>query len=150
SLGSLHALRLAVAEARLRDAQLWSVIAWQPPGGEAANRRAPCPPALLELWRDDAAATLTRAWGEAAGGPRAALEVPRVVHRGRPADVLLRLADREDDLLVVGAGRRGTLRRLLAGSVARQCVRRAGCAVLAVPPSAVEQRIRRAQRELVR
>lgn len=43
SLGSLTALCRAAAEARLRGASLWPVLAWEPPGGELAARRSPPP-----------------------------------------------------------------------------------------------------------
>ncbi|WP_320780039.1 universal stress protein, partial [Streptomyces sp. CRN 30] len=48
---------------------------------------------------------------------------------------LVATADREDDLLVVGAGRRGPLRRALRPSVSRHVLAHAVCPVLAVPPS---------------
>ena len=51
SLGSVTALRRAAAEARRRDAELWPVLAWEPPGGELAARRSPTPPALVEEWQ---------------------------------------------------------------------------------------------------
>lgn len=55
--------------------------------------------------------------------------------RSTPGRALLEIADRADDLLVVGAGCRGRVRRALCPSVARYCLARAACAVLAVPPS---------------
>jgi hypothetical protein len=48
--------------------------------------------------------------------------------------VLVDHADRPDDLLVVGTGRRGGLRRLRR-SVGRYCLAHARCPVIAVPPS---------------
>jgi nucleotide-binding universal stress UspA family protein len=39
-----------------------------------------------------------------------------------------------DDLLVVGAGRRGAVRHLISSRVSRYCLARAGCPVVAVPP----------------
>lgn len=46
SLGSLTALHRAAAEARRTGAVLVAVLAWEPPGGEFAYRRSPCPPLL--------------------------------------------------------------------------------------------------------
>ncbi|WP_037068798.1 universal stress protein [Pseudonocardia acaciae] len=131
SAGSLRALRRAVTEARLRDAELWSVLAWIPQGGEIFNRRHPCPP-LLGLWERDALRRLHVAWEEALGGVPAGLAVCIRVGRGAPGQVLVRCADRDDDLLVVGGP--GPVRRLLGGSVAGHCLRRARCGVLVVPP----------------
>lgn len=152
SVGSLRALRRAVAEARLRDAVVYSVFAWVPPGGEGMNRRVPCPPSLTRAWRDDATQRLTTAWEEALGGVPSDLEVWLLAVRGRAGDVLVGLADRPDDLLVVGAGRRGVLRRMVSGSVTRYCVARAGCGVLAVPPSPLEREVQHtfARRRILR
>jgi nucleotide-binding universal stress UspA family protein len=146
SPGSLAALRRAVTEARARDAVLCSVLAWEPPGGEI--RAAPCPPSLTRVWQDEAARRLTTAWDDAFGGAPMDLDVRLVAVRGRPGDALLHVADRSSDLLVVGAGRRGRLRRLSAGSVARYCVARGRCAVLAVPPSPLTGDYRQLLREI--
>jgi len=152
SLGSLHALRRAVVEARLRDSVVWSVITWVPQGGEAANRRMPCPD-LLRLWRDAAAQRLCTAWLEALGGIPNDLEVNLVVLRGTPGPRLVQLADREHDMLVVGAGTSGALRRLVKGSVSRYCLSRAQCPVLTVPPTLAQRRLEHhplARRRIVR
>jgi hypothetical protein len=42
-----------------------------------------------------------------------------------------------EDLLVIGAGRRGRWARLVSGRVARYCLRHAECPVLAMPPAAL-------------
>jgi hypothetical protein len=41
------------------------------------------------------------------------------------------------DVLVVGAGRRGSLRRMTGAGVSRYCVSHAACPVISVPPSAL-------------
>jgi nucleotide-binding universal stress UspA family protein len=97
SLGSMQALRRAVAEA--------SVLAWTPPGGEGAYRSPPCP-LLLDEWRAEHARRLKTTWNEALGGVPEDLTVHLLVIRGDAGRVLVELADRVDDLLVVGAGRR--------------------------------------------
>jgi nucleotide-binding universal stress UspA family protein len=140
SIGSLHALRRAVAEARMRDAVLWSVLTWAPRGGELSYRRAPCTP-LLRLWRDEAARQLRQAWDDALGGVPPDLNARLFVLRGTPGERLVATADRESDLLVVGAGTRGILGRLVKGSVSGYCTHRARCGVLTVPPSPVERQL---------
>ncbi|MYR02834.1 universal stress protein, partial [Streptomyces sp. SID6139] len=40
SLGSVTALRRAGALARRLGAELWPVLAWEPPGGDPATRRS--------------------------------------------------------------------------------------------------------------
>ena len=44
-----------------------------------------------------------------------------------------------DDLLVIGAGRRGTLAHALSCRVSRYCLAHAQCPVVAVPPPALAQ-----------
>ncbi|MGI9007794.1 MAG: universal stress protein [Streptosporangiaceae bacterium] len=145
SLRSLGALRAGVAEARSAGVPLLAVLAWTPVGGEYAYRRAPCP-VLLQVWEHAAAERLHDAFDEAFGGLPAGVIVHQVVLRGKPGPVLVRLADRPGDLLVVGAGpgRAGLAR---PGAVSRYCLARARCPVLAVPPpdliAAVRSRPRR-------
>lgn len=138
SAGSLQALRRAVAEARMRSAELWSVLAWVPQGGESFNRRFP-DRYLLRLWERDALDRLLLAWDEALGGVPVDLTARLLVGRGFAGEVLVR-AVRDDDLLVVGAGTRNPVRHALGGSVAGYCARRAGCCVLAVPPPPLRAR----------
>jgi nucleotide-binding universal stress UspA family protein len=139
SPGSLLALRDAQDLARRDDAMLIPVVAWKPPGGELAARRAPCPP-LHRAWEDAAWQQLRNAlavaWGDSIP---ADLTVRPVVARGEPGPVLVGAACSPSDLLVVGAGRRGMLRRLRGGQVSRYCLSHATCPVLAVPPPDLDQ-----------
>ncbi|MDX2707761.1 universal stress protein [Streptomyces sp. NPDC001902] len=138
SLGSLTALHRAAAEARRTGAVLVTVLAWEPPGGEFAYRRSPCPP-LLREWQDRARQQLVGAVESAFGGLPADLPMRALLVRGPAGWALTHVADRPDDLLVVGAGRRGRLRRLLSPSVARHCLVHAACPVLAVPRSPLHE-----------
>ena len=56
------------------------------------------------------------------------------VEMGKPGWVLVSLASRSDDVLVIGAGRRGILARIVFSRVSRHCLAHAQCPVLAVPP----------------
>ncbi|MGW2248772.1 universal stress protein [Kitasatospora sp. NPDC001660] len=145
SLHSLTALHRAVDEARARQAVLVPVLAWTPVGGERNYRAQPCPP-LLRTWEEAAGERLERALDEAFGGLPVGVRVEPLVVRGETGPVLTRLADRADDLLVVGAGQqgavRGSLHRLLRRSVSRYCLAHARCGVLAVPPSALHADLR--------
>jgi nucleotide-binding universal stress UspA family protein len=133
SLGSLQALRYATQEARKREARLVPIIAWVPPGGDLAERRQPVY-SLRQIWRDAALGRLAGAFDQGLGGLPADLVVePRVI-RGPAGPVLAETADRPDDLLVVGTGRRGVL-RWLRRSVSRYCLAHARCPVIAIPPS---------------
>lgn len=111
SPGSLCALRYAEATVRARNAVLIPAIAWEPPGGDRADRVQPSP-YLRQECRNLACQQLRDAliavWGEVPDDP---LVQPHV-ERGPAGWVLVNLADRPDDLLIVGAGRRGTLARM--------------------------------------
>lgn len=133
SLGSLQALRFATEEALKRDARLVPIIAWVPPGGDLAERRQPVY-SLRQIWREAAVERLEVAFDQGLGGLPAGLVIEPLVIRGPAGPVLVDHADRPDDLLVVGTGRRGGLRRLRR-SVGRYCLAKARCPVIAVPPS---------------
>lgn len=130
---SAAVLRRAVAEASRLGAVLVPVIAWTPVGGERAH---PCP-SLAALWQQAARTRLDEAFADALGGYPTGLRIDPVVIRGEAGPALVRIADRPDDVLVVGAGRRGPLQRLVHGTVSRYCVARALCTVIAVPSDAV-------------
>jgi hypothetical protein len=63
------------------------------------------------------------------------MAIERLILRGPTDQLLVAVADRAEDLLVVGTGRPGGLSRVVHGSVTRYCVAHARCPVLAVPPS---------------
>jgi nucleotide-binding universal stress UspA family protein len=136
SLGSLQALRYAAAEARQRDVPLVPVTAWIPPGGELAERRRPSP-YLRKIWRDAAWERLWAAFDAGLGGVPADIKVEPAVVRGEAGAVLVDLASSEDDLLIIGTGRRAWYQRMFRHSVGRYCLAHARCPVLAVPPSAL-------------
>ena len=136
SLGSLQALRYAADEARQRDVPLLPVTAWVPPGGDLAERRRPSP-YLRKIWRDDAWKRLWAAFDAGLGGVPGDVLVEPYVARGESGPVLVDTAERPDDLLVIGTGRRAGLARVTRKSVSRYCLAHARCPVLAVPPSAL-------------
>jgi len=138
SVGNLQAVRCAAAEARRRETSLVAVHAWVPPGGDLAERRFSVPE-LRQGWRDAAWSRLRDAFDAALGGLPPDLHMEPVIMRGDPGRVLVTAASREKDLLVVGAGRRGALQRLLHRQVSRYCLTHAACPVLVVPPSQLAQ-----------
>jgi universal stress protein family protein len=78
--------------------------------------------------------------------PEASLAAPTIaspvpgtaaLERGPAGWVLVNLASRPDDVLVVGAGRRGALGRLAFSKVSRYCLAHAQCPVVAIPPPAL-------------
>lgn len=142
SLGSLQALRWATDEARERQLPLVPVIAWIPPGGDFAERSHPSP-YLRRVWHEAAQRRLNDAFDECLGGVPDDLRVRTRVERGDAAQVLVDIADQPDDLLVIGTGRRNPIGRALHRSVGRYCLAHAKCPVLAVPPSALMDEMRR-------
>jgi len=136
---SLRALRYAEDVARTQSAILMPVLTWLPPGGDRADRLQPSG-YLRHEWQEAACLRLRGAliavWGQVPDGP----SVQPVVQRGEPGRVLLEIASETDDLLVVGAGRRGALARMArSGKVSRYCLAHARCPVLAVPPPDLAQ-----------
>ncbi len=136
SVGNLQALRRAMAEARLRGAGVLAVHAWLPPGGELAERRLSVPE-LRQVWHDAAWRRVWDAFDAAFGGLPPEIQVEVAVTRGEPGQVLVNAACQDNDLLVIGTGRGGALRRLLPRRVCRYCLTRSACPVLVVPPSAL-------------
>ena len=133
SPGSLQAMRHAVDLAREHHAELLLVLAWLPPGGEAQARCAPVPD-LERAWRHAAESRLRTALEEGLGALPADVHCAPQIVRGPIAPVLISIADRADDVLVVGAGRRGAISRLLHTRIAQYCIAHASCCVVAVPP----------------
>ncbi|MET8701699.1 universal stress protein [Kitasatospora sp. NPDC058032] len=140
SLGSLAALHRAVAEARRLDAEVLAVHCWTPVGGEFGYRRSPCPP-LLTACRDAAATRLHDALDQAFAGAGTGVRLRAVAVRGETGQALVRCADRPDDLLVLGAGGRGALARVLHPSITAYCTRHATCPVLAVPKPPLQREL---------
>jgi len=134
SAGGLQALRYAVEMARCHNAMLVPVHAWLPPGGDMADRRYPSAQ-LRSVWTQAAWDRLWRAVALAIGGPPSDVSFSPEIARGEAGHVLTEMAAEPGDVLVIGAGRPGALRRLLACKVARYCVGHADCPVVVVPPT---------------
>src|SRR5258708_3380417 len=141
SVRSLAALGVASAEARAAGAVLLPLLAWVPVGGEMAYRRAPCP-ILLRVWEHAACERMRDAFDDAFGGMPDGLVIRPLVVRGAAGPALVDIADRPDDLLVVGGGGWGRLASAVHGSVSRYCLAHARCPGLAVPPPALIRELR--------
>jgi nucleotide-binding universal stress UspA family protein len=134
SAGSLVALRYACDLAQDHNGGLMPVLAWTPPGGEVADRRYPCAE-LRARWTARAWQRLAEAIDLGIGGPPAALRFEPQVARGEAGEVLTRIARQSGDVLIIGTGRHGAVRRLAACRVARYCLGHSVCPVIAVPPT---------------
>jgi nucleotide-binding universal stress UspA family protein len=137
SPGSLEALRFALGQACRLEATLVPVHAWQVPGGEVPSRRA-ATPGYTRMLRELAEQELLRAFEEGLGGRPTDVRCEPWLIRGAVGPALVETADRYNDLLVVGAGRRGRLRHPLHASTARYCLAHAACPVIAVPPPSLQ------------
>jgi nucleotide-binding universal stress UspA family protein len=140
SPGSVRALRYALGLAHRHDVPLLAALAWVPPGGDLPERRCPVPE-LRRVWADAARQRLTGALAAACGGVPAGLDITQAIIRGAPGPSLVEVADSDDDVLVVGAGRRGVLLRMWHGQVSRYCLSHARCPVLAVPHPATAREL---------
>jgi nucleotide-binding universal stress UspA family protein len=130
--GAKAALRFALEEARLRQATLRAVHAWQfaylgAPGIEGTNPHAG---GEFEALRSAAEAALDATLQEVAADAKE-VEIERRVVQGTPAAVLVE-ESRGADLLVVGSRGLGGFAQLLLGSVSQQCAHHAECPVVIV------------------
>ncbi|TWF97160.1 universal stress protein family protein [Kitasatospora viridis] len=123
-----------------------AVHEWHPPGGRGPDRGR-IPPSLVELWENLASARLETALDTAFGGRPAGVRTDLVTIESLPGRGLCAVADRNDDLLVIGAGGRGPWKRL-RGRVRRHVLAKSCCPVLTVPTPFVPwregRRLRRA------
>ncbi|WP_328537650.1 universal stress protein [Streptomyces sp. NBC_00344] len=145
---SLAALHRAAEEARMREAELWAVLAWKPANSRLTGRTSPlpspytdCSSAAVELLRD----TLGKAFGAVQPG----VTLAGLAVCATAGAALVDVACHPHDLLVVGTGKGGPVRRALRPSVARYCLSHAHCPVLTVPPSPLEAELTAAHRRNV-
>jgi nucleotide-binding universal stress UspA family protein len=127
TLAGYQALRYAIAEACERNARLSAVRAFRSPGAGGGAQ-----------WRDALVEAATKdvcdVFDGAVGGAPPDVPMTVVVRIGEPGRILVAIANRPDDLLIIGgcgARRLGWVRR---AAVARYCAREALCPVIMTPP----------------
>lgn len=149
SVESREALRWALQEARLRDAEVQAVYVYDYEPAWHFYNYAPRGP-----FDEVIAQEMSQDWQEAAGkAEQAATAVvegmfndltdeaaglsveTRAIPDRRPARALLNLSS-SADLLVIGSRGRGGFTGLLLGSTSQQCVQHAECPVVILPPPA--------------
>ena len=133
------ALRFALEEAKLREATLRVVHAWQYGyiGATGPEGAYPAVGGDIKELRDGAQTTLEETLREAIPETDT-VEIERRVVEGRPAAVLVD-ESRGADLLVVGSRGHGGFTGLLLGSVSQQCAQHATCPVVIVHGDDKEQ-----------
>ncbi len=137
-----RALTWALTEARRRGAQLHAIRAWHDIG-----RPGPMTADWGKQLEEAAGKTLTEAFDLATGGAVPSFSCRLLTREGATAEVLLRYADRDDDMIVLGASRHGPWWPFGQKTV-RACVRKAGCPVVVVPQAALARAA--SMRKLVR
>ena len=132
SPGAKAALRFALEEARLRQATLRVVHAWQFGyiGATGLEGLLPAAGGELEDFRQGAAAALDETLKEVVAGADS-VTIERRVDQGAPAAVLVD-ESRGAELLVVGSRGHGGFAQLLLGSVSQQCAQHAPCPVVII------------------
>jgi nucleotide-binding universal stress UspA family protein len=130
--GAKGALRFALEEARLRQATLRVVHAWEFGyiGGTGFEGALPVLGGDLEGFRQAAAAALDETLKEVAADTDG-VKIERRVDQGEAAAVLVE-ESRSADLLVVGSRGHGGFAQLLLGSVSQKCAQHALCPVVIV------------------
>jgi nucleotide-binding universal stress UspA family protein len=133
SASAKAALRFALEEARLRQAIVRVVYAWQfrPYGRSAGFEGVPLVlGADLDGFHRAAAAELDAIVAETAPGA-GGFGIEKRVEQGDPATVLIDQS-RDAELLVVGSRGHGGFASLLLGSVSQLCAQHAACPVVIV------------------
>jgi nucleotide-binding universal stress UspA family protein len=132
SAGAKAALRFALEEARLRQATLRVVHAWQYGyiGATGLEGFLPAAGGELEDFRQGAAAALDETLREVVGDQDDVV-IERRVDQGVSAAVLVE-ESHGAELLVVGSRGHGGFAQLLLGSVSQQCAQHASCPVVIV------------------
>jgi nucleotide-binding universal stress UspA family protein len=132
SAGAKAALRFALEEARLRQATLRIVHAWQFGyiGATGLEGWLPAAGGELEDFRRGAEAALDQTLKDV-GADTEGLTIERRVEQGVAAAVLVE-ESQGADLLVVGSRGHGGFAQLLLGSVSQQCAQHAFCPVVIV------------------
>lgn len=136
--GDVETLRRAAGLARDRDAVLVVVTAWQPITG-----LHPAGSSVLELdwFREDLARDVQNDICRLALTADDTLRLEQYLVCDTPTAALLRCLGGPEDVLVVGRGRPGRLRRWFIPTISSQCARRARCEVLVTPPPALEREL---------
>jgi nucleotide-binding universal stress UspA family protein len=132
SQGAKAALRFALEEARLRQATLRVVHAWEFGyiGASGLEGWLPAVGGELQDFRRGAEAALDEILKEV-GAAADGLTIERRVDQGSAAAVLVE-ESQGGDLLVVGSRGHGGFSQLLLGSVSQQCAQHASCPVVIV------------------
>ncbi|HEY3687207.1 MAG TPA: universal stress protein [Streptosporangiaceae bacterium] len=124
------ALAYAITEARRRGGELVAVRTWGPLA-DPSPRDATPPGAETEL-RAGATQRISHAFTTVGGTPTD-IQVSRRIPEGPAGPALVAVADRPDDLIVIGRSHHHLARRAMCGSVPDYVMDHATCPVLIQP-----------------
>ena len=127
SEGSLHALRWALGEARLRNAAVDVIHSWHVSPYTDVTGMTPYPGGVMQVSADAVLAAVMAAAADDARG----VKVTSQCVVGSAANTLIE-ASKHADLLVVGRRGHGGFVSLVMGSVAQQVAAHAHCPVVIV------------------
>ena len=134
SENSRRALDWALEEARLRQAAVDVVNAWEPPFIVGFGTPPMGETAYEGTAYEDAAQSVLDEMTAAAHTADLAGPIEKIAVRGAAAGALLEVA-KGADMIVVGSRGRGGFAGLLLGSVSQQVAQHAQCPVVVVPPA---------------
>ncbi|MEV5830130.1 universal stress protein [Spirillospora sp. NPDC052242] len=140
SAGARCALSWAIGEARLRRLPLLVAHAAPLPPHVSAAGQLGC--GVTDALRGSGADLIARLLSDVCDGPPDGVDMTALALVGEPGATLVRLAG-EDDILVVGHGRRGLLSRLVRPSVRLHCARRSRATLVCVGPPAFDSLLER-------
>lgn len=124
---SVHALRWALDEARLRSARVRAVLAWSYPQVSTYHEAKH----VLEVpFAEDASAFLDKVVADTATAAEG-LDIEKNAVEGQAAPTLIEAA-RDASMLVVGSRGLGGFSGLLLGSVSQQCAHHVTCTLVIV------------------
>src|SRR6266571_8151960 len=128
-----EATKKAIELAKLLEAPLVVVTAWDIPYSTLGYAAVPVGPELVEAGKEQAEKVAREAAHQAS---EAGVDVQAFTLRGFPVEeICLAVEKYEAQLLVVGSHGWGAMKRLVFGSVSTGVLHHAGCPVLVVPGS---------------
>ncbi|MDX3054296.1 universal stress protein [Streptomyces sp. NE06-03E] len=137
SLSSLVALQRAGQECRLSGRRLLAVLVWRPDGSDTPPRVGR---SALRGTRQGAMCLLRNMLNDVFAATDDDMPIAGIAIAGSAGQTLVQVANRDSDVLVIGGGHGGQLRRWRS-PVTHHCLTHAACPVLTVPVSPLQREL---------